>query len=185
MPATSELIANIVATANGIGFPPAVAFEQLKHESGNFRPDVLYGPFIGRAGERGLAQFIPGTWARFGSGDPYNPANSLAAWANYTSYLLEMFHGDIAKVLMAYNGGEGNVQRNTVSNAARNYATRILSNAQNTDPNSVSTSQNLDPIFQESNPSVFPSLFGLSPFYSALAFLGVVLLAVNILPDRD
>lgn len=125
-----QLIDRIRQAARSIGFPEAVAIAQLARESANFRDDVVYGNFVGGSGERGLAQFIPGTWARFGSGmNPYDPDASLAAWAAYTSYLTRMFDGDLRKVLQAYNGGEGNVQRGTVSTAARNYASAILSQA--------------------------------------------------------
>ena len=125
-----QLIDRIRQAARSIGFPEAVAIAQLARESANFRDDVVYGNFVGGSGERGLAQFIPGTWARFGSGmNPYDPDASLAAWAAYTSYLTRMFDGDLRKVLQSYNGGEGNVSRGTVSAAARNYASAILSQA--------------------------------------------------------
>jgi len=127
-----QLIERIRQAARSIGFPEQVAIAQLARESANFRSDVVYGPFVGGSGERGLAQFIPGTWARFGAGmhqNAYDPDASLAAWAAYTSYLMQMFGGDLTKVLQGYNGGEGNVQRGTVSTAARNYASQILSQA--------------------------------------------------------
>lgn len=125
-----QLIDRIRQTARSIGFPEQVAIVQLARESANFRDNVVYGNFVGGSGERGLAQFIPGTWARFGAGmhqNAYDPDASLAAWAAYTSYLMRMFDGDLQRVLQAYNGGEGNVQRGTVSRAARNYAAEILS----------------------------------------------------------
>jgi len=125
-----QLIDRIRQAARGIGFPEQIAIAQLARESANFRSDVVYGNFVGGSGERGLAQFIPGTWARFGSGmNPYDPDASLQAWAAYTSYLMRLFGNDLTKVLQGYNGGEGNVQRGTVSSAARNYAAVILSQA--------------------------------------------------------
>lgn len=127
-----QLIERIRQAARSIGFPEAVAIAQLARESANFRDDVVYGPFVGSSGERGLAQFIPGTWARFGSGmhqTAYDPDASLAAWAAYTSYLMRLFNGDLTKVLQGYNGGEGNVQRSTVSAAARRYASEVLRTA--------------------------------------------------------
>jgi hypothetical protein len=109
-----------------------VAVAQHRRESANFRSDVVYGPFIGGAGERGMSQFTPGTWARFGSGHhttAYDPDASLAAWAAYTGYLMRLFNGDYTKVLQGYNGGEGHVQRGTVSSAAQRYAREILAEA--------------------------------------------------------
>lgn len=127
-----QLIQLIRQAAAQIGFDANVAIEQLRRESANFRDDVVYGPFVGGAGERGMSQFTPGTWARFGSGphtNAYNPEASLAAWRAYTSYLVRLFGGDYTKVLQGYNGGEGNVQRGTVSSAAQRYAREILAKA--------------------------------------------------------
>lgn len=125
-----QLTERIRQAARSIGFPENIAVVQLARESANFRDDVVYGNYVGGAGERGVAQFTPGTWARFGSGmNPYDPDASLNAWAAYTSYLMNLFSGDLTKVLQGYNGGEGNVQRGTVSTAARNYAAQILSQA--------------------------------------------------------
>lgn len=124
-----QLIERIRQAARSIGFPEAVAIAQLARESANFRNDVVYGPFVGSSGEKGLAQFIPGTWQRFGVGmhsNAYDPDASLAAWASYTSYLMRLFNGDLTKVLQGYNGGEGNVQRATVSSMAKRYASEIL-----------------------------------------------------------
>lgn len=127
-----QLIDRIRQTAASIGFPPNVAVAQLARESANFRDDVVYGPFVGGSGEKGVAQFIPGTWARFGSGmhdQAYDPDAALSAWAAYTSYLMRMFGGDLTKVLQGYNGGEGNVSRGTVSAMARRYASEVLQQA--------------------------------------------------------
>lgn len=184
MPDTS-LLQQIAATADSIGFPSAIAIEQLRHESGNFRQDVIYGPSIGGAGERGLAQFIPGTWARFGSGDPYNPANSLQAWARYTSYLASLFNGDLRRILQAYNGGEGNVQRGTVSSAARNYADGILARAGQ--GSSIPQDPSVIPYDQEpSETSIFNvSIFGLSPILSILAIASAAGLVVYAIRQDD
>jgi len=126
----TELQNLVIDYAQGIGFPPQIAVAQMVRESDNFRSDVVYGPFVGRAGERGLAQFIPGTWQQFGlGGDPYNPVDSLNAWAYYIGYLRGLFGEDYTKILQAYNGGPGNVQRGTVSPAAQRYAAEILAAA--------------------------------------------------------
>lgn len=124
-----QLIDRIRQTANGIGFPPNVAVAQLARESANFKDSVVYGPTVGGSGEKGLAQFMPRTWARFGSGmhdNAYDPDASLAAWAAYTTYLASLFGNDLEKILQGYNGGEGNVLKGTVSANARRYASEIL-----------------------------------------------------------
>lgn len=126
-----QLIERIRQVAAGIGFDPNVAVAQHHRES-RWRNDVIYGPFVGRDGERGVSQFTPGTWARFGSGphtNAYDPDASLAAWSNYISYLMRLFNGDYTKVLQGYNGGEGHVPRGTVSAMAQRYAREILAEA--------------------------------------------------------
>lgn len=127
-----QLIDRIRQTAGSIGFPPNVAVAQLARESANFRDDVVYGPFVGGSGEKGVAQFIPGTWQRFGVGmhnEAYDPDKSLAAWAAYTSHLMRLFNGDLTKVLQGYNGGEGHVTQGNVSSMAKRYASEILAQA--------------------------------------------------------
>lgn len=164
-----QLIDRIRQAAQSIGFPEAVAIAQLARESGNFRDDVVYGPFVGRDGERGVAQFIPGTWARFGQGmhqTAYDPDASLAAWAAYTSYLIRLFNGDLTKVLQGYNGGEGNVTRNTVSAMARRYASEVLAAAGHVSTEGIGGN---DDAFTLSNPLL---IFGI-----------VALLAVVVLID--
>lgn len=164
-----QLIDRIRQAARSIGFPEAVAIAQLARESANFRDDVVYGPFVGGSGERGLAQFIPGTWARFGQGmhqTAYDPDASLAAWAAYTSYLIRLFNGDLTKVLQGYNGGEGNVQRSTVSAMARRYASEVLTAAGHVSTEGIGGN---DDAFTLSNPLLIASL--------------VVLLAVVVLID--
>lgn len=127
-----QLIDRIRQTARSIGFPEQVAIVQLARESANFADRYVYGPGTGSSGEKGLAQFMPGTWARFGAGmhqNAYDPDASLQAWANYINYLRRLFGDNWTKVLQGYNGGEGNVQRGTVSSAARRYASEVLSQA--------------------------------------------------------
>lgn len=93
------------------GINPGVALAQMGRESG-WRQDVIFGPYVGGAGERGISQFTPGTWARFGSGphtNAYNPELALDAWGRYMTYLLGLFNSDYASALTGYNGGEGHL----------------------------------------------------------------------------
>lgn len=126
----------IIDYANGYGIDPAVAVAQLKRESANYRDDVVYGPFVGAAGEKGLSQFTPATWQRFGNGphsNAYEPEYALTAWGAYMTYLLNLFNWDYYKALVGYNGGEGhltNPQRfGTPSVAALKYGSEILDRA--------------------------------------------------------
>lgn len=127
-----QLISLVQDYAYGAGIDPAIAVAQIARESANFRPDVVYGPFVGGAGERGMSQFTPATWARFGYGphtNAYDPDYAMTAWGEYMKYLLNLFNWDMEKALQGYNGGEGNVQRGTVSSAARRYAREVMAKA--------------------------------------------------------
>ena len=160
-----QLIDRIRQAAQSIGFPEAVAIAQLARESGNFRDEVVYGPFVGRDGERGVAQFMPGTWARFGQGmhqTAYDPDASLAAWAAYTTYLMRLFPGDLTKVLQGYNGGEGHItnpgKHGPVSSRARRYASEVLAAAGHVSTEGIGGN---DDAFTLSNPLLIAGIVAL------------------------
>lgn len=126
----------IIDYAYAYEIDPAIAVQQLRRESANYRDDVVYGPFVGGSGERGLTQFIPATWARFSQRphtDAYEPDYALTAWGDYMSYLNGLFNGDYYKILASYNGGEGrfigkNAKGFPVA-AADRYAREIMAKA--------------------------------------------------------
>lgn len=124
---TTEEIQNLVIDyATSCGLDPTVAFYQIQRES-SFRERV-----VGASGEKGIAQFMAGTWARFGEGpheNAFDPHKAMAAYCRYMTYLLNMFGNDYEKALQGYNGGEGNVQRGTVSARAKAYARAVLAQA--------------------------------------------------------
>lgn len=130
---TKQQLADLVVNyANRFGIDPNVALVQIKRESANFRPDVVYGPFKAAAGERGISQFTPGTWATWGNGphtNAYVPENAMEAWGRFMTWLLNRYHGDYTKALQGYNGGPGHVDRGNVSSAAKRYASEILAAA--------------------------------------------------------
>ncbi len=85
---------------------------------------------VSRKGARGLMQLMPATARRFGlSGDQvFEPTKSLDAGARYLSWLTGRFDGDLARVLAAYNAGEGTVDRYggvPPYRETRNYLRRI------------------------------------------------------------
>jgi soluble lytic murein transglycosylase-like protein len=71
---------------------------QLLAES-NFNPYAVSG-----AGAQGIAQFIPGTAAAYGLGDPFDAPAAIDAQAHLMSDLLRQF-GSVALALAAYNAG--------------------------------------------------------------------------------
>jgi soluble lytic murein transglycosylase-like protein len=128
MPAdVPEALRGTIETVAGeVGLPPALLAAVVRQESG-FRADAR-----GAVGEIGLMQIRPETAARPGfglapaeAGWLDNPEVNLRFGARYLKALIDANGGDIEKALMAYNGGQGNVERGTVSAAARRYAANL------------------------------------------------------------
>lgn len=95
--------------ADMYGIPRDVAVWQIWQESG-FRSNVCSG-----ANACGIAQFIPGTAARYGV-NRNDVESSLDGWGRYMRDLLNMFGGRIDLALAGYNSGEN---RSEYRNAAR------------------------------------------------------------------
>lgn len=103
---TDEIKQLVIDKANQWGINPNIALAQIQQESG-FNPNR-----VGALGERGLGQFMKGTWETYGSGNfdnAFDPATNLDAWGNYMSSLMGTFGGDYIKALTAYNGGPGHL----------------------------------------------------------------------------
>jgi soluble lytic murein transglycosylase-like protein len=81
----------------------------LEQESG-YRPDVIRGETLSRAGAAGIAQFMPATAEQYGV-DPLDTDSAIDGAARYLAYLVKYFDGDLRLAIYAYNGGEGNVSR--------------------------------------------------------------------------
>ena len=82
---------------------PYLVFCVMEHES-QFRAKA-----ISPKGAQGLMQLMPGTAARFGVSNPYDPAQNIAGGTQYLKELLTMFGGRIDLALASYNAGEGAV----------------------------------------------------------------------------
>lgn len=85
---------------------------------------------VSHKGAQGLMQLMPATAQRFGlrGQQVFEPEKNLDAGARYLSWLNERFDGDLARVLAAYNAGEGTVQRYggvPPYRETRNYLRRI------------------------------------------------------------
>lgn len=96
------------------GLDPLLVAAVIREESG-FNPRARSG-----VGARGLMQLMPRTarWAApkagirsFGVEDLEDPETNIRLGCWYLAYLSKQFDGDLALVLAAYNGGEGNVSR--------------------------------------------------------------------------
>lgn len=111
----------ISSSASRYGVPPSLALAVAQRESG------LNQSARGAAGEIGVFQLMPGTAGDLG----VNPSNLEENIEGGIRYLRQMFDrfGDWGIALQAYNGGQGNVARGTVSSAARSYAASVLAAA--------------------------------------------------------
>jgi hypothetical protein len=108
MPASiPQMIAN-AAKANGV--PPALALQVAIQES-SLNPKAQ-----GKAGEIGLFQLMPSTAVALGVTDPMDPAQNAAGG---TAYLAQLYakYGSWSTALIAYNWGEGNVDKYGASSA--------------------------------------------------------------------
>lgn len=141
MYSTSELIGLIQDAALRYGIDPNIAVAQLDRESVHFRSHYVYGPGRSPAGAQGLAQFMPGTWAMYGVGSPYDPVAALEAWGRYMSHLLSVFGGRYDLALAGYNWGENrsalrqalstgqSILSYSIPSETRNYVAAILNAA--------------------------------------------------------
>jgi hypothetical protein len=97
----------VFAAARRHGVNPAVIAAVMRAESA-FRPAA-----VSHKGARGLMQLMPATAERFGLrlADIHDPERNIDAGTRYLRWLLDRFGEDPARVLAAYNAGEGAVER--------------------------------------------------------------------------
>lgn len=81
------------------------------HAESRFNPQA-----VSISDARGLMQFIPSTGRWIAEKlniefSPFNPAANIRMGAWYINHLLEVFDGNVAFAIAAYNGGQGNVRR--------------------------------------------------------------------------
>src|SRR5581483_10583573 len=62
-------------------------------------------------GAQGLMQLIPETARRFGVVNTFNPLENMEGGAKYLRYLLDLYNGNYALALAAYNAGEAAVSK--------------------------------------------------------------------------
>ena len=101
-PAFSQTVDRIAAQHE---LPAALIHSVIKVES-NYNPWA-----VSPKGALGLMQLIPATARRFGVSDAFDPVENIRGGAKYLKYLLDLYGGDYALTLAAYNAGEAAVAR--------------------------------------------------------------------------
>jgi soluble lytic murein transglycosylase-like protein len=82
---------------------PVLLYAQM-HQESSFKRGA-----ISPKGARGLMQLMPGTAARFGVTNIFDPKQNIEGGARYMRFLLDHFNGDVSLALAGYNAGEGAV----------------------------------------------------------------------------
>lgn len=95
----------IVESAARNGVDPVLLYA-IMHRESSFKSHA-----VSPKGARGLMQLMPGTAARFGVRNIFDPAQNVEGGARYVRFLLNYFDGDVSLALAGYNAGEGAVDR--------------------------------------------------------------------------
>jgi hypothetical protein len=93
----------IVEAAKKFDVDAALVSAVIKAES-DFNPREF-----SNKGAQGLMQLMPGTAARFGVTDSWDPVANIYGGVRYLRWLLQTFDGNADFAVAAYNAGEGNV----------------------------------------------------------------------------
>src|SRR5437588_2187929 len=87
------------------GVDPLLLYS-IMHRESSFRRTA-----VSPKGARGLMQLMPGTAARFGVSNIFDPRQNIEGGARYVRFLLDLFDGDVRLALAGYNAGEGAVMK--------------------------------------------------------------------------
>lgn len=99
-------IDELIVAASGRNKVDPVLLYAIMHRESAFNPRAM-----SYKGARGLMQLMPGTAARFGVRNIFEPSQNIEGGARYVRFLLDLFEGDVALTLAGYNAGEGAVQK--------------------------------------------------------------------------
>ncbi|OYY73345.1 MAG: hypothetical protein B7Y40_09675 [Gammaproteobacteria bacterium 28-57-27] len=113
----------ILAMANEKAVDPALV-RAVIHAESSFNPTA-----VSRTGAMGLMQLMPGTAARFGVGNAFDPQENIRGGVTYLRFLLDKFNGDVRLAAAGYNAGEGAVMKYggvPPYNETTEYVARVL-----------------------------------------------------------
>jgi soluble lytic murein transglycosylase-like protein len=86
----------------------------------SFRTDA-----ISRSGAIGLGQLKPKTAQWLGVGNPFDPVENISGMARYLAYLISKYGGSLDHAVSAYYQGPGTVDREGISENAKEYLYRV------------------------------------------------------------
>jgi hypothetical protein len=87
------------------GVDPLLLYSVM-HQESSFKSHA-----VSPKGARGFMQLMPGTAARYGVTNIFDPRQNIEGGARYLRFLLDRFNGDLNLALAGYNAGEGAVDK--------------------------------------------------------------------------
>ncbi|HXD32924.1 MAG TPA: lytic transglycosylase domain-containing protein [Pyrinomonadaceae bacterium] len=101
----SEIDGYIVDSGTRHGVDPLLLYA-IMHQESTFKARA-----VSYKGARGLMQLMPGTAARYGVNNIFDPKQNIEGGTRYMKFLLNLFDGDVKLALAGYNAGEGAVMK--------------------------------------------------------------------------
>lgn len=101
----AEVDSFIVDSGTRHGVDPVLLYA-IMHQESTFKSRA-----ISPKGARGLMQLMPGTAARYGVSNIFDPRQNIDGGTRYMKFLLNLFDGDVNLALAGYNAGEGAVMK--------------------------------------------------------------------------
>ena len=100
---STEVDNYIIESGTRHGVDPLLLYAVM-HQESTFKARA-----ISPKGARGLMQLMPGTAARYGVTNIFDPRQNIDGGTRYMKFLLDLFDGDVNLALAGYNAGEGAV----------------------------------------------------------------------------